>query len=114
MIIYLSGPMSNLPDLNFPAFNEAAAQLRSKGYEVISPAEVEQPDKVWSACMRNDIPELMKADTLALLLGWEKSDGARIEIINAVLLGYKIVDAYTLEPISLEVNVDIKEMNGRR
>jgi hypothetical protein len=38
--IYLSGPMTGLPDLNFPAFHAEAARLRALGYDVINPAEL--------------------------------------------------------------------------
>ena len=37
--IYVSGPMSGLPDLNFPAFHAAAAELRALGHTVVNPAE---------------------------------------------------------------------------
>ncbi|KIL35199.1 hypothetical protein SD71_16055 [Cohnella kolymensis] len=107
-VIYLSGPMSGIENLNFPEFNRIAQQLRGLGHKVINPAEVDQPVKEWSACMRNDIAELMKADTLALLKGWETSSGAGVEISIAAALKMPIVDAYTLEPIELNVNVDIK------
>jgi hypothetical protein len=43
MIIYISGPMTGYPDLNFPAFHLAASVLRSEGFTVISPAEIELP-----------------------------------------------------------------------
>ena len=54
--IYLSGPMSGWPDLNFPAFHAAAALLRGQGFEVVNPAEI-NPDATldWHACMRADI-----------------------------------------------------------
>ena len=108
MIIYLSGPMSGIPEYNFPAFNAAAARLREMGYGVINPAEIEQPDIAWGVCMRNDITELMRADTVALLPGWENSAGSGLEITIALALGMDILDAHTLEPIGLDVNVDIK------
>ena len=38
--VYLSGPMTGLPDFNRPAFHAAAAALRAQGYVVINPAEV--------------------------------------------------------------------------
>ena len=42
--IYCAGPMTGLPELNFPAFHAEAARLRAFGYEVINPAEI-NPDK---------------------------------------------------------------------
>lgn len=113
MIIYISGPMSNLPELNFPAFHQAAARLREQGYTVISPAEIELPQypkgyvpkdeaearKIWETFMRADIVELMKADMVAVLNGWENSEGSNIEIDLALSLGMDIVDAYTLGAI---------------
>src|SRR3954451_12937594 len=38
---YLAGPMSNRPAFNFPAFDEASKKLRSEGYLIVSPAELE-------------------------------------------------------------------------
>ncbi len=42
--IYISGPMSGLPECNYPAFNAAAAHLRALGYSVENPAENPDPD----------------------------------------------------------------------
>jgi len=90
MIIYISGPMSGLPEMNFPAFAEAAARLRELGHTVISPHEIEQPALTWEACMREDIAELLKADAIAMLPGWGNSKGARLEFFIANELGMQV------------------------
>ena len=43
--IYLSGPMTGLPGLNFPAFAAITANLRAYGHTVTNPAEL-YPDYV--------------------------------------------------------------------
>lgn len=40
MRIYLSGPMTSLPDNNIPKFNAVAERLRAEGHFVINPAEL--------------------------------------------------------------------------
>jgi hypothetical protein len=36
---YIAGPMTGLPEFNFPAFHAAAASLRARGFEVENPAQ---------------------------------------------------------------------------
>lgn len=90
--IYISGPMTGKPELNFPAFHAAAAKLRALGYEVINPAELDLLDKqklTWQEYMRRDIKVLVDCDAIALLPGWEKSKGARAEKYIADLLNLR-------------------------
>lgn len=95
--IYLSGPMTGLPDLNFPAFNAAAARLRALGYLVANPAEI-NPDKSadWHECLRADIKALCDCDAIALLDGWETSPGAHLELHIAHRLGLGVFIAREL------------------
>lgn len=90
--VYIAGPMTGLPELNFPAFERAAARLRASGYEVVSPHEV-CPDKgiEWSAALRRDIPELCTCNAVALLPGWERSRGAKLEKFIAEALGMRVI-----------------------
>ena len=92
--IYLSGPMTGLPELNFPAFNAEAARLRALGFEVVNPADLNpDPDTGWHECMRNDLKALLDCDALALLDGWQRSTGAHLEIHVAHRVGMEIVIA---------------------
>ena len=90
--IYIAGPMTGYEGLNFAAFNSAAKELRERGYVVSNPAEI-APDKNigWSDAMRLDIAEMMTCDTVAVLDGWEKSNGASLEIFIAKMVGIKVV-----------------------
>ncbi|MCY1527250.1 hypothetical protein D9M68_623110 [compost metagenome] len=42
--IYLAGPMTGLPEFNYPAFHAEAARLRALGYQVENPAENQAQD----------------------------------------------------------------------
>lgn len=87
MKLYVCGPMSNLPDKNFPAFNRAAELLRSMGYEVVNPVDINpNPELPWHECMKADIREMVLCDGLALLPGHGDSIGASIEMNLALWL----------------------------
>ncbi|GGD63237.1 DUF4406 domain-containing protein [Caballeronia grimmiae] len=91
MKLYIAGPMSNLPELNFPAFHAEAARLRALGYEIVNPAEIDVgPNPDWLSCMRADIRELVLCDGIALLPGWGQSPGATLEHTIARGLGLRV------------------------
>lgn len=85
--LYIAGPMTGYPDLNFPAFEAAARELRAAGYTVISPAEV-NPDHTmpWVTCMKRDIKALVDCDGVATLPHWKESRGATLEVSIATAL----------------------------
>lgn len=90
--VYISGPMTGLPGLNFPAFFEAAEYLRAEGYGVVNPAELGgSPDLEWHQYMRKDIAALMDCDTIYCLDGWRESKGARLEVHIARELGMAVL-----------------------
>ncbi|MEC0092482.1 DUF4406 domain-containing protein [Paenibacillus macquariensis] len=90
MIVYISGPMTGIEEFNYPLFNSTAKTLREQGHEVINPAEITPLEATWNGFMRADIKALMDADTVLLLPGWEKSNGANAEFYLAELLDMKI------------------------
>jgi hypothetical protein len=92
MRIYVSGPMTGMPDLNFPAFNRVADKLRAEGHDVINPAEIYHGcDSTWEQCLRGDIAALVTCDAITFLPGHERSRGARLERHIAVELGMTLM-----------------------
>lgn len=91
--VYLSGPMTGLPDMNYPAFNAEARRLRNAGYRVINPAEVDLPEGTpWAVIMRIDLIDMLShCSTVAVLPGWARSKGANIEVYLASQLGLRVV-----------------------
>lgn len=89
--VYVSGPMTGVPELNHPAFNKLAETLRAEGKTVFNPAEVAGADNwVWGDYMRVDLKALMDCTEICMLPGWEKSRGARLEIYVAMALGMSV------------------------
>lgn len=101
--VYIAGPMRGAPG-HIVRFLEAATLLRSAGFLVVSPLEINHewhwrmesrgltlggPD-----FMRRDIPELLNCSAMHLLPGWQSSVGTRCEVAIALTLGFKFVDRF--------------------
>ena len=97
---------------NFPKFEEATADMRARGYSVVSPAELDDsktyawcvasPDgqhigqtpngDTWGDCLARDIKIVIdQVDGVAVLPGWNNSIGARGETFFAYLCAKPIV-----------------------
>jgi hypothetical protein len=122
MRVYIAGPMTGIPEFNFPAFDRAAATWLQAGWDVISPADLtrtywrqhfgEEFDPsnmdpriaaggdIYREFLRHDIAEIAHCDAIALLPGWEKSGGVAKELTVARLLGLQELDAITFEPMT--------------
>ena len=90
--IYVSGPMTGYPDLNFPAFNAAADKLEAEGWDVENPADkgiVEGWE--WEDYLRYDVKKVSDCDAIYLLVGWEESKGSRLEWYIASALGLRMI-----------------------
>lgn len=87
---YLAGPMSGYENFNFPAFEKAAADLRSRGWRVFSPHETGWGDgdpttgstdeKEYREFMAEDLRQVCLADAVICLPNWEDSRGANLEV----------------------------------
>lgn len=105
---YIAGPMTNIPQFNYPAFDRAAQHLRAAGYEVVSPAEMDDPatraaalasvdgrpgsgsvnGETWGDFLARDVKLIADTvDGIIVLPGWEKSKGARLEVFVGLLTG---------------------------
>lgn len=73
MKIYIAGPMTGLPEHNYPAFHAAAAAWREKGWDVENPAEHFDGDqtRTYREYVGVDIEALAKCDAIAMLPGWD-------------------------------------------
>lgn len=95
--VYVAGPMTSIENFNYPAFNAVADQLRALGYEVENPADhgiVE--GATWADYLAYDLTRLGLCGVIALLPDWEKSQGARLEVLIAKELGMTVVSANDL------------------
>lgn len=127
MKIYLAGPMSGIPQFNFPAFHQATASLRKQGWEVVSPAEEDHKQGIGAKAEASkegnpaDIPETwgqvlardvqLLADTgiqgIVFLPGWTDSRGARLEATVGLL--HKGFLFYNWLPIEKHVSAMSRE-----
>lgn len=119
MKCYIAGPMSGLPQSNFPAFDAAAAALRDRGYEVVSPAELDNahdraialadlpPTKTWGDFLARDVKLIADGgiECIVLLPDWYKSRGARLEAFIG-LLGKLKFALYTASGSLVPANPD--------
>lgn len=95
-IVYISGPMRGMPNLNFPAFDQAKSRLLQMGFWVVSPADMDRKDQTTlptAEYAKRDIAALFQCSHVAMLPGWEKSVGALAEFALARWLGLVILDA---------------------
>ena len=94
-ILYLSGPMSGLPDHNFGVFRAAARDLRAQGYIIIDPAANFGGARTLprETYLRHDLLTILTiAQGVVCLPNWEASEGAIVEVIVAQSINLPIYD----------------------
>jgi hypothetical protein len=112
LTVYLAGPMTGIPQFNYPKFHRIAKELRDAGYNVISPVEEDTQEYqtqamaskdglhgadgkfaglTWGDILSKDVKLVAdKVDGVVVMDGWEKSRGARLEVFVANLSGRTI------------------------
>lgn len=120
--LYVAGPMTGLPQFNFPAFDEATTNLRREGFKVVSPAELDDeetraaalasPDgapgsgttngDTWGDFLARDVKLIAdQCDGVAVIDGWNKSKGARLETFIAHVTSKPVVYYPTMRKVPL-------------
>lgn len=110
--LYLCGPVTGVPDLNRPAFDEAAETLREAGYAVLVPHDAVPAHARWQDAMRICIAAMLGCDGVALIDGWERSRGAAVEIDIARKVGMTAFSAGYLAAVGNAENVG-RKADGR-
>ena len=101
MKIYIAGPMTGMPEFNYPAFREAAQRLRNTGATVVNPVEIGEkygtaeeinadPSKLADLILE-ELDALGKCDAIYLLPGWQRSVGTKRELQLALLRKLEIL-----------------------
>lgn len=104
MKAYLAGPMSGIPQFNFPLFYKAAAELREAGWDIVSPAELDDAEdrgaamrsvdgspisakRSWGDFLARDVKLIADGDIgdIVFLPNWIQSRGARLEATVGLL-----------------------------
>lgn len=89
--LYIAGPMSGLPEFNYPAFREATEWLVALGHDVEDPSTNVNPTPGdYHGWLRAGLTQLIRCEAVALLDGWEASGGARLEVNVAATLGMRV------------------------
>ena len=100
MRIYISGPMTGIPNKNAPAFMSAEAHCEMKGWTVENPVRLDEDlermhrsigksPPTYEDYLRRDIQLLARCDAIVMLPGWSRSRGALLEAKVATEIGLR-------------------------
>ncbi|TNI12691.1 DUF4406 domain-containing protein [Aeromonas veronii] len=85
-IVYLAGPITGQLDTYVQAFSEGERHLTQEGAVVLNPTMLPLGLR-YTSYMNICLPMLREADVMALLPGWQESEGVALEIEEATRLG---------------------------
>lgn len=129
-VVYIAGPMTGLPQFNIPAFERQAARLRTAGYAVVSPVELDSNEirtealasstgampadgkiggETWGEILARDVRVIADTiDAICVLPRWYMSRGARLEVFVGLLCNkpiYQDINFGGTRPIQLETEL---------
>ena len=92
--VYLSGPMTGLPDYNRAAFNLRAEAFRAAGYSVKNPADISvthRTDKAYEFYFKRALRMMLDADVVYVFGDTTQSRGVEMELQVAKMAGMQVV-----------------------
>ena len=100
--VYIAGPMRGHDDLNWPAFDTESGRWAARGWRVSNPARHDRQIGIHPGKMLNDAllqtarrwnaQRVLAAQVLALLPGWEQSNGTQMELALAKAADVPVFD----------------------
>ena len=95
--VFISGPMTGLPNYNREAFDNAEEMLKKAGFTVVNPAKFGIDGMTDADIARIDINALLSCNYIYQLEGWTYSKGASAEWSVSLWAGIKTVNKEWLE-----------------
>lgn len=92
--VYLSGPMTGLPDYNRAAFNLRAEAFKALGYSVNNPADISVihgTDKAYGFYFKRALRLMLESDVVYVFGDTSNSAGVQMELKVAEMAGMPIV-----------------------
>ena len=99
--VYIAGPMTGIKNLNRSAFARAAEKLSADGWTVYDPVEIGEmygtadeiqgDPELLAQVVKAELGFVARADAIYLLEGWERSVGAKRELLVALGCGLEIL-----------------------
>lgn len=98
MKVFITGPMTGLPDYNRDGFDKAAKTIEALGHTPLNPYRQDFVDtkRSWGECMLASLLLLLQADAILALEGAENSTGSGIEQVFAARMKLPTVTYRTL------------------
>jgi len=91
MRIYISGPMTDYENLNFPAFYKAEEKIKDGGHIPLNPASA-PAGLEYQHYMDIAFAMIRSSNAILMLEGWQRSKGATAEAAYAKATGVTFVD----------------------
>lgn len=123
--------MTGYPQFNYPLFDATAETLRARGYQVISPAEMDDPatremalkskdgapgsgttkNETWADFLMRDVKLVADGVTgIVFLPNWQHSRGARLEAFVGLLCGKDFATTFSGREVQYRTDDYVRDM----